>query len=528
MNTGRNMRHACIYARVSTVEQEKEGFSIPAQLKMLRSYAKKHGFNIVHEYVDSETARSTGRTGFNTMLAYMGKHTECNVILVEKTDRLTRNMADYLEIDIEKSGIEIHFVREGKVMSRNSSPSDHFIQDIEIAQAAYLSRNISSEARKGMKAKAEAGLYPSFAPLGYLNTDNENGVKIIIPDPVNAPLVTQMFQIYAEGNTSIKEIASKLYSLGLRTKKGNRVSNSTIHKMLRNPVYRGKFLWNGIEYDGKHESIVTSSLWFAVQDMLGERSVEKPKQYHEFAYTGFMKCGICGCAITAERKKNKYSYYHCTGHKGWHHGEPSIREVKLDLQFSAFLRKLRIEEGIIPLLLEWLEKDTRDERKTLKEILTRFTSQRKRLQSRSEVLYDDRLDGRITLTRFDLKDAENRREIELIDEKLASLEASAILDPLTRAKGILELNQSAGRLFVKAPNAEKKPFLENLLSNCTLESGSIKPELQYPFDLLQDTNIAWKASGAVSSDISAVRSFWHPKPNSNSSHEWKSNMSTRG
>ena len=504
------MRHACIYARVSTVEQEKEGFSIPAQLKMLHSYAKKHGFTIAQEYIDSETARSAGRTGFNAMLSYIDKHSECNVILVEKTDRLTRNMADYLALDIEKTGIEIHFVREGKVMSRDSSPSDHFIQDIEIAQAAYLSRNISAEAKKGMRAKAEAGLYPSVAPLGYINTVNANGVKIIVPDPVNAPLIKHMYERYTEGNISINIIATELFSLGLRSKKGNRVSTSNIHKMLRNPVYRGKFLWKGIEYEGKHEPIVSASLWFNVHDMLGERSVEKRKQSYVFAYTGLMKCGYCGCFITAERKKNMYSYYHCTGHKGWHHGEPSVREVKLDLQFSAFLRGLRIDEGIIDLLIEWLESETMDERKTLEEAQARLTSQRERFQRRSEVLYDDRLDGRITVIRFDQKNAEIRRDLEVINEKLSSLETSILLDPLSTAKGILELNQSAGRLFVKAPNNEKKPFLENLLSNCILSEGTIKPSLQYPFDLLHNTNIAWKASGSVSSDIYAVHSVWYP------------------
>ncbi|NOQ22727.1 MAG: hypothetical protein GQ565_08795 [Candidatus Aegiribacteria sp.] len=249
--------------------------------------------------------------------------------------------------------------------------------------------------------------------------------------------------------------------------------------------------------------------------MLGERSVEKPKQSYEFAYTGLMQCGHCGCAITAERKKGKYSYYHCTGHKGWHYGEPSVREVKLDLQFSAFLRGLRIDPGIIDLLIEWLEAETMDERKTLEEILARLVSQRERLQKRSEVLYDDRLDGRITVTRFDLKDAEIRRKLELISEKLSSLEASTLHDPLSNARGILELNQSAGRLFVKAPNNEKKPFLENLLSNCTLSEGTIKPALQYPFDLLHNTNSSWKASGAVSSDISAVHSIWYARQDSN-------------
>ena len=316
---------------------------------------------------------------------------------------------------------------------------------------------------------------------------------------------------------SIGKIAAELFSLGLRSKKGNRVSNSNIYKMLRNPVYRGQFFWNGIEYKGKHDSIVSASLWFAAQDMLGERSVEKPKQSYDFAYTGLMQCGHCGCAITAERKKDKYSYYHCTGHKGWHHGESFVRELILDFQFSAFLRGLRIDPGIVDLLIEWLEAETVDERKTLEEARSRLASQRERLRRRSEVLYDDRLDGRITVLRFDQKDAEIRREIELIIEKLSSLEVATLNDPLGTARGILELNQSAGSLFVNAPNNEKKPFLENLLSNCSLSDGTIKPSLQYPFDLLQDTNIAWKASGAVSSDIPAVHSIWYPRRNSN----WK-------
>ena len=51
---------AVIYARVSSKEQEKEGFSIPAQLKLLREYAASQGFTVDKEYVDVETAKQTG------------------------------------------------------------------------------------------------------------------------------------------------------------------------------------------------------------------------------------------------------------------------------------------------------------------------------------------------------------------------------------------------------------------------------------------------------------------------------------
>ena len=63
--TTRNVQ-AIIYARVSSKEQE-QGFSIPAQLKLLRGYAAEQGFTIIQEYVDVETAKQTGRTGFTAM-----------------------------------------------------------------------------------------------------------------------------------------------------------------------------------------------------------------------------------------------------------------------------------------------------------------------------------------------------------------------------------------------------------------------------------------------------------------------------
>lgn len=95
---------ALLYARVSSKEQEKEGFSIPAQCKLLRDYAARNGFRIVEEYIDVETAKSTGRTNFGEMVKYLRKHPGARVVLVEKTDRLYRNLKDWVtldELDIE-------------------------------------------------------------------------------------------------------------------------------------------------------------------------------------------------------------------------------------------------------------------------------------------------------------------------------------------------------------------------------------------------------------------------------------------
>src|ERR1044071_7623948 len=83
-----------LYARVSTKEQEKEGFSIPAQLKLLQGYALSHRMIVAKEFIDVETARDSGRTNFEEMLRYLKTHPSVKVVLVEKTDRLYRNLKD--------------------------------------------------------------------------------------------------------------------------------------------------------------------------------------------------------------------------------------------------------------------------------------------------------------------------------------------------------------------------------------------------------------------------------------------------
>ena len=64
------MKPAVIYARVSSKDQEREGYSIPAQLKLLREYAHAHEFEVVREFVDVETAKISGRKQFGGMVRF--------------------------------------------------------------------------------------------------------------------------------------------------------------------------------------------------------------------------------------------------------------------------------------------------------------------------------------------------------------------------------------------------------------------------------------------------------------------------
>ena len=127
------MNQAVIYARVSNREQEREGYSIPAQLKLLNEYATKHDLKIAKEFTDNETAKKEGRTNFTEMIKFLKQNKNINIILVEKTDRLYRNFKDYVLLE-EFNDLEIHLLKEGIVLSEKSRSYDKFMPEIKLSE----------------------------------------------------------------------------------------------------------------------------------------------------------------------------------------------------------------------------------------------------------------------------------------------------------------------------------------------------------------------------------------------------------
>ena len=126
--------NAVAYVRVSSRGQEREGYSIPAQRKLLREYAAAEGIRITNVFEDVETAKRAGRTGFTEMVRFLKKAgAGCRIVLTEKTDRLYRNVKDYVTLD--ELDLEIHFVREGVVLSRESRSSEKFMHGIKVLMA---------------------------------------------------------------------------------------------------------------------------------------------------------------------------------------------------------------------------------------------------------------------------------------------------------------------------------------------------------------------------------------------------------
>ncbi len=131
----------------------------------MRGYGKDRQFRIAASFTDIETAKRAGRTGFDAMIAYLVKNTQCRILLVEKTDRLYRNFRDWVTID-EIKGLEVHFFKENAVVSDESRSSEKFIHGIKVLMAKNFIDNLCEETRKGMVERLPRESGPPMPPSG--------------------------------------------------------------------------------------------------------------------------------------------------------------------------------------------------------------------------------------------------------------------------------------------------------------------------------------------------------------------------
>ena len=220
-----NMRYI-IYARKSTESEERQVLSIESQLAELREFAKKEGLNIVREFVESKTAKEPGREIFNEMIASIEKN-QAEGILAWHPDRLARNSID--------GGRIIYLVDTGKITMLkfptfwfDPTPQGKFMLSIAFGQSKYYVDNLSENIKRGIRQKLRNGIWPAWAPLGYVNDKN---ARCIAVDKEKAKYIKRAFEMYATGEYPLAQIRKIINSLGLVGKKGKMLSVSNYQYM---------------------------------------------------------------------------------------------------------------------------------------------------------------------------------------------------------------------------------------------------------------------------------------------------------
>jgi DNA invertase Pin-like site-specific DNA recombinase len=334
------------YVRVSTVRQGERGVSLQEQKDAISAHARRHGLEIAQWFEERETAAKRGRAVFAQMLRLLQKGKATGVIM-HKIDRSARNLRDWAELgELIDRGIVVHFANENLDLD---SRGGRLSADIQAVVAADFIRNLREETKKGFYGRLKQGLYPLPAPLGYLDCGKGKRKEI---DAEKAPLVANVFEIYATGNVNLKELVERTYELGLRNRRGGKVAKSSLADMLSNPFYIGiiRTKKSGEMFKGIHEPIVSKSVFDVVQAVLQGKSARRTYK-HDYLFRRLLRCKSCAYLLIGESQKGNV-YYRCHTYRC---PTTSVREDFVDRALRHKMLDLRVVPEDEQKLLQWAE-----------------------------------------------------------------------------------------------------------------------------------------------------------------------------
>ena len=311
----------CLYARKSTEEEDKQVLSIDSQIREMEKMATEQELDIVVMKKESHSAKEAGqRPVFEEIIAEI-KQGKFDGILTWAPDRISRNAGDLGRIvDLMDQGL-LKEIRTYGGQKFSNNPNEKFLLMILGSQAKLENDNKVINVKRGLRARAEMGLWPCVAPTGYLNSNTKDTKCQVTVDATRAPTIKKMFEKVAYDKWSGRKLYGWLKDdMDFKTRNGKPLTLSNIYLILRNTFYYGSFEYprgGGQWYQGKHTPLITKELFDAVQEELAGTEHSAPK---EFAFTKLMTCGLCGSGISADEKWKKqqngnihrYVYYGCS------------------------------------------------------------------------------------------------------------------------------------------------------------------------------------------------------------------------
>ncbi|MED1796006.1 recombinase family protein [Brevibacillus nitrificans] len=351
-----------VYIRVSTEDQAREGFSIPAQREKLLSYVHSQDWTLSKLYVDEGvSAKDTNRPALAELLQDV-RSGKIDVVLVYRLDRLTRSVLDLYQLLQEFERYRVHFKSCTEVYDTTTAMGRLFIT-LVAALAQWERENLAERVKLGMEQMVKERKRPGGPPpYGYVLVDGALQLH-----PGEAGTVRTMFEQYLQG-ASPRRIAEQANSLGARGKNGAPWSASAVLRLLKNPVYYGALRWNHADStqrqnppedwlleESTHPAIIDEQTFLQVQQKIRDRSSLHPRVLaSSFLYSGLLYCSHCGSPMrgkvtrsqTEAGNKNAHIYYVCS--------------AKHDASCPAVaLREDRVEKALLQQLMQY-PKETRE------------------------------------------------------------------------------------------------------------------------------------------------------------------------
>ena len=361
------VRVAGIYARVSTEDQAREGFSMGEQEERLIEYCKFKRYEVYKVYKDPGiSAKNDKRPAYQEMMQDM-RDGKINVIVAFKLDRLTRSVYDVEKLmkQVNDCECEIDCMADE---SNTVTSNGRMVMRIITSVSQNEIEKCSERTKFGMVGAIEVGHIPIGKCLGFKRNN-----KKLVPDLLTKDVIVKIFNLYLEGNShqKISNILNEEKVLG-RTN----WLDSTIGKILSNELYKGDFVHgkrtkNPKYYENVVEPIVSKEAWENCQYQK-KRNARHYERTATYLFNNKLKCSKCGSFLggAASKKKSgkKYYYYKCE-HCKTYYSEEKIEALLLDAWILLQRQEELLNDYYTPFIKSKLENNTKDYTKELKDSL---------------------------------------------------------------------------------------------------------------------------------------------------------------
>lgn len=515
------------YIRLSREDKrgKDESESITNQRLILTDFLEQQDdgdqYIFAGEYVDDGVSGTTDeeRENFQLLLNDIQKG-KVNCVIVKNLARSFRNNGDqsyYLGDWFPRNNV--------RFISLYQQPIDTYkdpmnVQNLAVPVQGVLNeehaRGTSESVRRTFDKKREKGLHiGSFAVYGY-EKDPENRNALII-DPVAAEQVKRIFSWYQEGKSK-NAIVHLLNDYGIlcpsayKRQKGLKYQNPnadmgkglwsvmTVTGILKNQIYAGDMVQGRYRkksykihvqeavpeeewfiVPNTHEPIIKREDFNQVQELLKRDTRTAPNQKSLYLFSGFLRCGDCGKAMTRSKVKNNV-YYHCSTYKNQSKRactKHTIRHRDLEPAVLEMIRQL-ISAGVcyhevIQEIDAALKKESRSD--LLKGLIQTKEKELYRIIHYKQSLYEDWKDGEITKRDYQQMKEDYERRSEAIQHILDHLQDKR--EELDRSN---ELENPVLKAYRKSGNINEltRDILIQLVDHIRIyENGSICVKLRF-------------------------------------------------
>ncbi|HRQ07215.1 MAG TPA: recombinase family protein [Candidatus Saccharibacteria bacterium] len=353
--------------RKSTEEAERQVLSLSSQEDQIR--VRFSDLNIVEWYTESKSAfEPDKRPKFKEMLERIDEG-KIEGIIAWHPDRLSRNEVDASAVTYRIRQMKIKDLKFASGFNFDQTPESMMMLQMTMSQSQYYSAKLSKDVKRGNEKKRQMGGLTGQAPEGYINVRTSltgRGEARVEKDPERFYLMRRAFELFLTGEYSVQSIHTIMtdewgYKTAIHGSRGGKpIVKNTLYNSFRNVRYAGlvpdpydseKF------YKADFPAMITAEEYDKVQTLLGRKGMPRLTTRKQFALRGLIRCGLCGCMITAERKTKKlatgkiasYDYYHCTGKRGCAQRSFYIRETELWDELNELLNSYEL----VPELYEW-------------------------------------------------------------------------------------------------------------------------------------------------------------------------------